>query len=126
MSRKKKPDEHFHLRLYASQDDDLIQWLAQFEKQPLGVKSAAVKGALRQAIGSAQPPAAGPASAGFDPGELRRVVEAAVSSALAGSGNVSLGHNPEPAAEGHAARGILDSLETTLVLGEDDLDAEDG
>jgi len=86
--RRRKPNEiRLHIRLYPGQDDDLIQWLEQFNDKPYGAKSQAVKEALRRSIGQPDQP--------IDPihqvnplnrvtlAEVRQVVEAAVATALA-------------------------------------------
>lgn len=100
------------IRLYAGRDDDLIEWLRQFDED-YGVRGWAVRAALRRGIGG------GPASetaGGCDLSEIRRVVEAAVSSALARCG----GRLAPPASEGddEETEGLLDSLGAALVLEE--------
>ena len=78
------------IRLHPGQDDDLIPWLKQLDHQPYGVKTQAVKGALRRGLGAERPQAPVAPPVVEHPAELsrqslveiRQVVEAAVASAL--------------------------------------------
>ena len=51
MPRRRKGKVEIKIRLYPDRDDELIQWQAQFDGQPYGVKTQAVKEALRRGIG---------------------------------------------------------------------------
>ena len=118
MSRKRKRGEvHLSLRLYWGQDDDLIGWLEQFDGQPYGVKTQAVKEALRQSLnrGGGQATATQPS---LDLTEVRRVVEAAVTSALARfEGQMPVAAVAAPG-EDDEAEDLLDALGDSLVLEE--------
>ena len=78
------------IRLHPGQDDDLIPWLKQLDHQPYGVKTQAVKGALRRGLGTERMQSMAPPPASkhlIDLSrqslvEIRQVVEAAVASAL--------------------------------------------
>ena len=127
--RRRKPNEiRLHIRLYPGQDDDLIQWLEQFNDKPYGAKSQAVKEALRRSIGQPDQP--------IDPihqvnplnrvtlAEVRQVVEAAVATALARfKGQVSGAVPAAPPEEDEEVEDILDQLEAALIL-DDDSDLE--
>ena len=102
------------VRLYPGPDDDLLRWLAGMEGQPYGMKSQAVKEALRRGLGMNSP--AAPAGAAVDLAEIRAVVEAAVEAALARlEGTVIARAAPEPSADDEAER-LLDALGDSLVL----------
>jgi hypothetical protein len=118
VSRKRKRGEvHLSLRLYWGQDDDLISWLEQFDGQPYGVKTQVVKEALRRGLsaGVGQAAAAPPA---LDLAEVRRVVEAAIASALARFEGQMTGAPGAAPGEDDEAEGLLDALGNSLVLGE--------
>lgn len=118
VSRKRKRGEiHLSLRLYWGQDDDLIGWLEQFDGQPYGVKTQAVKEALRRNLGAGeeQGPAVQPV---IDLAEVRRVVEAAVTSALARFEGQVHGVAAGVAGEDDEAEDLLDALGDSLVLGD--------
>lgn len=141
MSRKRKRGEiHLSLRLYWGQDDDLIGWMEQFDGQPYGVKTQAVKEALRRNLGTdggqatAAPSALDPSIAcdelrrvelsGQSLAEVRRVVEAAMTSTLArfactlqGEGQM-IGAAVAVPGEDDEAEGLLDALGDSLVLEE--------
>jgi hypothetical protein len=78
------------IRLHPGQDDDLIPWLKQLDHQPYGVKTQAVKGALRRGLGAERVQISAPPIMPEHPAdlsrqslvEIRQVVEAAVTSAL--------------------------------------------
>ncbi len=87
-----------YLRLHEDRDKDLIKWLEALDDLPYGAKSQAIKEALRRGIDNRTTSA--PANATLDAdavreavtnaiaqsldlAEIRRVVEAAVASALA-------------------------------------------
>ena len=124
--RRRKPNEiRLHIRLYPGQDDDLIQWLEQFNDKPYGAKSQAVKEALRRSIGQPDQP--------IDPihqvnplnrvtlAEVRQVVEAAVATALARfEGQVSGAVPATPPEEDEETEDLLDSLEAALTLQDDE------
>lgn len=118
MGRKKKKQEiHLSLRLYPGQDDPLIHWLEQFEDQPYGSKSQAIKEALNRAISGA--PGLAAATPSLDLGELRRVVEVAMVSALAGFEGHLVSVTGSRAPEDDETENLLDALGEALVLGGD-------
>ena len=122
MARRRKTIE-FRIRLYSGQDDELIRWLEQFNDKPYGVKSQAVKEALLRGMGSGNP-GQGDAAPAVDLAEVRRVVEAAVATALARfEGQVSGAVPATPPEEDEETEDLLDSLEAALVL-DDDSDLE--
>ncbi|MBC7250507.1 MAG: hypothetical protein H5T62_09505 [Anaerolineae bacterium] len=103
------------IRFYPGQDDELIRWLEQFNDKPYGVKSQAVKEALRRGIGDAA--ARQENAAPLDLAEVRQVVEAAVATALAHfEGQVIGAAAANPPQEDEEVEDILDQLETALVL----------
>lgn len=109
MTQRRKQTE-IRVRLYPGQDDDLIRWLSRLDGRPYGLRSQAVKEALRRGIGAGTGPATGPAP---DLAEIRAVVEAAVEQALARLGRPSSPTRPETDDEVEA---LLDGLEASLVL----------
>lgn len=118
VSRKRKRGEiHLSVRLYRGQDDDLIGWLEQFDGQPYGVKTQAVKEALRRSLGAGAGQAA-TAPPAFDLAEVRRVVEAAMTSALARFEGQMTGAPGAASGEDDEAEGLLDALGNSLILGE--------
>lgn len=118
MSRKRKRGEiHLSLRLYWGQDDDLIGWLEKFDGQPYGVKTQAVKEALRRNLGAGGEQAAA-AQPAVDLAEVRRVVEAAVTSALARFEGQVHGVAAGVPGEDDEAEDLLDALGDSLVLGD--------
>ena len=135
MSRKRKRGEiHLSLRLYWGQDDDLIGWMEQFDGQPYGVKTQAVKDALRRNLGTdggqvmATQPALDPSIAcdelrrvelsGQSLAEVRRVVEAAMTSALARFEGQVIGAAVAAPGDDDEAEDLLDALGDSLVLEE--------
>ena len=107
------------IRLYPGQDDELIQWLAQFEGQPYGVKTRALKDALRLGIGGTTPEALAAAPA-LDLAEIRSVVEVAVASALDRWEGPWVGSDREGCrAEEDEVEALLDAFGSSLVLGDD-------
>ena len=135
MSRKRKRGEiHLSLRLYWGQDDDLIGWMEQFDGQPYGVKTQAVKEALRRNLGTdggqatAAPSALDPSIAcdelrrvelsGQSLAEVRRVVEAAMTSALARFEGQVIGAAVAAPGDDDEAEDLLDALGDSLVLEE--------
>lgn len=134
MSRKRKRGEiHLSLRLYWGQDDDLIGWLEQFDGQPYGVKTQAVKDALRRHLGAdewqgtATQPVVDPVAvcgelrqvelSGQGLVEVRRVVEAAIASALAHFEGPVHGSVVATPGEDDEAEDLLDALGDSLILG---------
>ena len=101
------------VRLYPGSDDDLLRWLAGMEGQPYGMKSQAVKEALRRGLGVGLP--AAPAGAVVDLAEIRAVVEAAVEAALARLEGAVVARPAEPSADDEAER-LLDALGEVLML----------
>ena len=118
MSRKRKRGEvHLSLRLYWGQDDDLIGWLEQFDGQPYGVKTQAVKEALRRSLNTDGGQATG-GQPSLDLAEVRRVVEAAIASALARFEGQMSGAAATAPGEDDEAEDLLDALGDSLVLEE--------
>jgi hypothetical protein len=116
--RKRSQVVEFRLRLYRGQDDELIRWLEQLDDQPYGLKTQAVKEALRRSIGEDEGQAATPAPT-LDLSEMRRVVEAAVTTALSRfEGQMGRVPTGLPAEEDET-EDLLDALESALVLQED-------
>ena len=117
--RRRQPTEvRLHLRFYVGQDDEVIRWLEQLDDQPYGTKTQAIKAALLRGIGgdSGQATAASPA---LDLGEVRRVVEAAVTTALSRfEGQMGRAPTCLPTDEDET-EDLLDALESALVLRED-------
>ncbi len=113
-SRRKRRTVELKLRLYSGQDDELIRWLEQFDDQPYGTKSQAVKEALERGSGSGSSVTA-PA---LDLAEIRQVVEVAVTQALAR-------FEGQPTAiavlaeEDDEAEALLDNLGAALVLADE-------
>ncbi len=110
----------FKLRCYAGEDDDLLAWLATLDNQPYGRKSQAVKAALRRGLGAA-PAAAGarvppPLDANMLLSEIRRIMEAVVSSARLGQQAAP----PAPAANPAETEDLLAALDTNLLLEDKD------
>jgi len=119
MARRRKTVE-FRIRLYSGQDDELIRWLEQFNDKPYGVKSQAVKEALLRGMGSGNP-GQGDAAPAVDLAEVRRVVEAAVATALARfEGQVSGAVPAHPPEEDEETEDLLDSLGAALTLQDDE------
>ena len=117
MAPRRRRQTEIRVRFYPGQDDDLIRWLEQFDDRPYGVKSQAVKDALRRDIG-AEPgrPASLPV---LDLSEIRAVVEAAVTQALARfEGQVSVSPSASPG-EDEEVEALLDGLGAELVLGDE-------
>jgi hypothetical protein len=119
MPRRQRGKVEIKIRLYPGQDDELIQWQAQFDDQPYGVKTQAMKEALRRGIGveALQATVTAPA---LDLVEIRRVVEAAVTSALGRfEGNVVGATATTPAEEDDEVEDLLEGFQYSLVLGDD-------
>ena len=120
MARRRKTVE-FRIRLYSGQDDELIRWLEQFNDKPYGVKSQAVKEALLRGIGSDPDRPTTSAVPAVDLAEVRRVVEAAVATALARfEGQVSGAVPAHPPEEDEETEDLLDSLGAALTLQDDE------
>jgi hypothetical protein len=127
MPRRQRGKVEIKIRLYPGQDDELIQWQAQFDDQPYGVKTQAVKEALRRGVGvehvlsgaeaTLEATVAAPAP---DLVEVRRVVEAAVVSALGRfEGPVVGAAAATPAEEDDEGEDLLEGFQYSLVLGDD-------
>ena len=128
MPRRSKRKVEIKIRLYPGRDDELIQWQAQFDDQPYGVKTQAVKEALRRgtgvehvlskAEGALQATVAAPA---LDLVEVRRVVEAAVASALGRyEGQMVGAAAATPDEEDDEVEDLLEGFQYSLVLGEEE------
>jgi hypothetical protein len=108
----------FTLRFYPGQDDDLIRWLDELEEH-LGAKTQAMKDALRRGLrtDSLQATALAPE---LDMVEVRRVVEAAVASALSRfEGKEVCAKVTTPAEEDDEVEDLLEGFQYSLVLGDD-------
>jgi hypothetical protein len=112
------------IRLYPSRDGDIISWLEQFDRQPYGIKTHAVREALRRGI-EAQTTQNLPAPTDLSPQSLvtiRQVVEMAVASALSGStcapGSQAAVSGSTPAAmeADDRTEDLLDALGKALLL----------
>lgn len=103
------------LRLRPGQDDDLIRWLEQMDGRPYGVKSQAVKEAIRRGIGQVTPQNSTPV---VDLGEIRAVVEAAVESALARLEGIAVARAVSGTDQDDETEALLDSLDAALVMRE--------
>jgi hypothetical protein len=109
----------FTLRFYPGQDDDLICWLDELDEEQIGAKTQAMKEALRRGMRADQLQAAAPAPA-LDLVEIRRVVEAAVASALSRfEGKVVGAAATTPADEDDEVEDLLEGFQYSLVLGHD-------
>ncbi|MFC2015626.1 hypothetical protein ACFLUM_01700 [Chloroflexota bacterium] len=120
MPRRSKGKVEIKIRLYPGRDDELIQWQAQFDDQPYGVKTQAVKEALRKGTGveALQAKVVAPA---LDLVEVRRVVEAAVATALGRFEGQMVGAAAETPDEGDdEVEDLLEGFQYSLVLGEDE------
>ena len=117
MPRRKRGNVEIKIRLYPGQDDELIQWQAQFNDQPYGVKTQVVKEALRRGIGVAALQATDAAPV-LDLVEVRRVVEAAVTSAL-GRFEGQVDGATTPAEEDDEVEDLLEGFQYSLVMGDD-------
>jgi hypothetical protein len=120
MPRRQRGKVEIKIRLYPGQDDELIQWQAQLDDQSYGVKTQAMKEALRKGIGveALQATVATPA---LDLVEVRRVVEAAVVSALGRfEGQVVGAAATASAEEDDEVEDLLEGFQYSLVLGDDE------
>ena len=120
MPRRRRGMVEIKIRLYPGRDEELIQWQAQFDDQPYGVKTQAMKDALRRGIGT-EPLQATVAAPALDLVEVRRVVEAAVVSALGRfEGQVVGATTANPAEEDDEVEDLLEGFQYSWVLGEDE------
>ena len=128
MRRKSRlPPIQVILRFYPGQDDDLIQWLDGLDEEPTRTKTQALKEALRRGIGPEHglsgaegPLQATVATPALDLVEVRRVVEAAVTSALGRfEGQVVGAAATTPAEEDDEVEDLLEGFQYSLVLGDD-------
>ena len=119
MPRRRRGTVEIKIRLYPGRDDELIEWQAQFDDQPYGVKTQAVKEALRRGIGT-EPLQATDTVPALDLVEVRQVVEAAVASALSRfEGQVVDAAAATPAEEDDEVEDLLEGFQYSLVLGDD-------
>lgn len=123
------------LRFYPGQDDDLLRWLEALDTERHGGKNQVVKDTLRMAVSATPSERPSPASITDRPAELtavlvevRRVVEAAIVSALGRfayvqqmGGAVTGTMTTVPTDDDEEVDGLLEALEQALVLGEEDL-----
>ena len=112
-SRRRQTEVQLHVRLYPGQDDELLRWLEQFDDRPYGVKSQAVKEALLRGIEGAAVSGGAPA---IDLSEVRRVVEAAVETALSRFQGQVVAATVPPSTEDDEADDLLDTLGENQVL----------
>jgi hypothetical protein len=120
--RKKQPPVEFRIRLYFDADDDLIDWLDSLDDDvvpnaPYRTKNQGVKEALRRGITAAPGQPSGPvaATAAWDLADVRRVVEAAVETALARLGGQGA-TSTVALSEDDEEEDLLDALGESLVL----------
>jgi hypothetical protein len=128
--------ETLKVHLYPGQDDELLRWVASLEPLPFGGKSQAIKAALLHGIGqSAEATSAGDLPVDLEQlvsehlvglqatllAEIRRVVEAAVTSSLA---DVRGSIRPLPVAPSaepcNEAEALLDTLGSSLLLDDEE------
>jgi len=114
-SKRRKTEVQLHIRLYPGQDDELLHWLEQFDDRPYGLKSQAVKEALLRGMGDESHTGGSPA---IDLSEVRRVVEAAVETALSRLQGQMVAAPGSPPTEDDEAEELLDALGEALVLRE--------
>jgi hypothetical protein len=128
MRRKSRlPPIQVILRFYPGQDDDLIHWLRELDEEPTRTKTQALKEALRSGngaehglSGAERPLQATAAAPALDLVEVRRVVEAAVASALSRiEGQVVGAAAAKPAEEDDEVEDLLEGFQYSLVLGDD-------
>ena len=128
MRRKSRlPPIQVILRFYPGQDDDLIHWLGELDEEPTRTKTQALKEALRSGIGAEHvlsgaegPLQATVAAPALDLVEVRRVVEAAVVSALGRfEGQVVGAAATTSAKEDDEVEDLLEGFQYSLVLGDD-------
>ena len=114
-SKRRKTEVQLHIRLYPGQDDELLHWLEQLDDRAYGLKSQAVKEALLRGIGKGSNAGGLPA---IDLSEVRRVVEAAVETALSRLQGQMVAAPGSPSTEDDEAEELLDALGEALVLRE--------
>ena len=128
MRRKSRlPPIQVILRFYPGTDDDLIQWLDGLDEEPTRTKTQALKETIRRGIGVEHglSGAKGPLQAtvvapALDLVEVRRVVEAAVTSALGRiEGQVVGAAATTFAEEDDEVEGLLEGFQYSLVMGDD-------
>jgi hypothetical protein len=113
------PPVKFTLRFYPGQDDDLLEWLDQFDGAVAPAKNQAIKDALRRAIKRGAEREAAPHESALDLAQVRQVVESALASVLARfEGQVS--SSSVPADEDDEVDALLDDLGAALVLDKDE------
>jgi hypothetical protein len=120
-SKRRQIEVQLHIRLYPGQDDELLHWLEQFDDRPYGVKSQAVKEALLRGVEGAAAPGGAPvidhsAALMASLSEVRRVVEAAVETALSRFQGQVVAATVPPSTEDDEADDLLDTLGENLVL----------
>jgi hypothetical protein len=118
--RRKRQEIKITLRLYPGQDDELIHWLDQFDDQPHGAKSKAIKEAFLRGISVAldQPAPSAPV---LDLAGLRQVVEAAIAQALARfEGQMGAGAAALAPADDDETEALLDNLGAALVVADEE------
>lgn len=115
------------IRLYPSRDEDIISWLEQFDGQSYGIKTHAVREALRRGI-EPQRPRDLQSPTDLSPQSLvtiRQVVEVAVASALSRSActpgaQAAVSDGPPAAMEADdQAENLLDALGKALLLSDE-------
>lgn len=107
------------IRLYPIRDEDIISWLEQFDGQSYGIKTHAVREALRRGI-EPQRPRDLPSPTDLSPQSLvtiRQVVEVAIASAL--SGSACTPGAPAAMEADDQAENLLDALGKALLLSDE-------
>jgi hypothetical protein len=120
MTRKRKrrrTHEEIRVRLYYGEDDQLLEWLRQFDDAPLGERSRAVKEALLQGIQEQATARDGPLLTDEDLESIRRVVEVGVSSAMRRFGGVAV-TSLQADGEDEETASMLDGLGESLIVEE--------
>ena len=112
-SKRRKTEVQLHIRFYPGQDDELLHWLEQLDDRAYGLKSQAVKEALLRGIEGGSNAGGSPA---IDLSEVRRVVEAAVETALSRLQGQMVAAPSPPSIEDDEAEELLDALGEALVL----------
>jgi hypothetical protein len=126
VARRKQSPREIRVRLRPGQDGDLLAWWEQLDDQPYGVKSQAIKEALRRGIGrhprelgaTSQSTTSAPV---LDLAGLRQVVEAAVAQALARfEGQMGAGAAAPAPSDDDETEALLDNLGAALVVADEE------
>ena len=123
MRRRKRRIEELKVRFYAPEDNDLIEWVQQFDdpRSPWGSRQKAAREALRKGLNLAEPASPALAPPTLDLGELRQVVQAAVAEALGCfEGLASRATVVTAEEEDDEAEFFLDKLACSLMVDDDE------